>query len=203
MGNQPSGWVAGPYMRTFPCLNYWLLDQDNPAVVTPNVLQLYNGGAHGEWQTLLGFDGHGLWTEYYGLVTGQGGVWDDEPLDLRARAGNSLLPSTFELVIEVPTVITAYTFDWNTTQAWTWQAVGTSRVTMPGNGPQGNESRASWHPATGPGIIPRNTAAWVSLYMRLRVTRFPGAGGWGSHELETTWSGARNPVAENWCIVVR
>lgn len=207
MGNQPSGWVAGPYMRAWGCVGYYFLDQDNPAVVTPNSCQLFigtgAGAVHGEWQTLLDFTAMGggpLIHYYYGLVTGEGGG-TDLPLDLNAWGQGEVVPYDLGLTIEAPTVIPAgaYVFDWANTQTWTWQVIGQSRILLPGlMGGTG----ADWHPATGPGLIPRDVTGVAMNLVRLRVTASGvGQGAMSRHQLQIAFTGPRNPIAENWSII--
>jgi len=203
MGNQPSGWVAGPYIRAYAPVAYYFLDQDNPAAVTPNSCQLYQGVAHGEWQTLLDFTQMGgggpLIRYYYGLVTGGGGGLHP-PLQLSAWEQNEIMPSTFELIVEAPTQIPLYTFNWATTQTWIWQEIGRASLVLGGVLPS---QMALWDPQSGSGTIPLDVTGVMLQYVRLRVTSPVGQQVNCAHELWTAVTGARNPINEHWVIIGR
>jgi len=207
VGNQPDGWVAPPYYGAYPCTGYYFLDQDNPAVVTPNSCQIYNDGGlvHGEWQTLLDFRAGGLVSPairyYYGLATGGGGG-AGFPLWLDGWEGGAVIPTTLELYIEAPTNITAYVFDWNNTQAWTWMYVGGGLLTiLPAFGAGFAES--FWMPHTNTGVVPLDVAGADMGFLRLRVTAPPVPGGVSGMVLYIGVTGARNPIAENWSVFGR
>lgn len=206
MGNQPFGWGPPPYLYLIPVQEFYFLDQDNPAVVTPGSCQLFhdNGIVHGEWETLLHMDPTGIPSVryYHGLITGLAKGFP-LPVQLCAEVQNFVNPVQLDFFVDMAVPPYGPPYDWANTRTWTWQNVGywfIQLIPMPPS----FDANSVWMPSSA--NRPRQDMGGYGVafpdFLRLRVVAANPLGiNYSQHSLYTAVSGARNPVAEDWRIV--